>query len=132
MKSKQLIRFYFSADDVNKALDNLILDKALKSANYEKSGEFYAEQISEIIAAKRELSLLWAYLDGVMKIFSDKEIAVLKYYGRLRVGLSKLDTGVFKEVRRVLMKFRRRARGLERFGEGVRLVGEYFCLLRGG
>lgn len=132
MKSKQIIRFYFSAGDINKALDNLILDKALKSANYEKSGEFYAEQIAEIIAAKGELSLLWGYLDGVIKNFTKKERSVLKFYGGLRVGALKFEPEVFREIRRVLMKFRRHAVNLERFGEGVRLVREYYCLFKSG
>lgn len=128
MKSKQLIRFYFSADNVNKALDNLILDEALKSANYGKSCEYYAERIFALIEAKAELNRLWNYLDGVVSALTQREREVLKFYGGLRVGLSKLAVRQAKEVKRVTVKFTRHARFLGRYGEGVRLVNKYYCL----
>ncbi|MDE7083179.1 MAG: hypothetical protein K2O89_05730 [Clostridia bacterium] len=129
MKSKQLIRFYFSAGSINKALDNLILDKALKSANFGKSCEYYAERIFALIDAKRELSVLWNYLDGVVSTLTERERAVLKFYGGLRVGLSKLTKARAKEVKRVAVKFTRHARNVGRYGVGVRLVKEYYCLI---
>ena len=128
MKSKQLIRFYFSADNINKALDNLILDKALKSANYPGSCEYFAERILALIDAKKELSKLWGYLDGVLSSFSEGERSVLKFYGTLRTGVSKLSCARVKDIKRVTIKFTRRARFIERYGEGVRLVKEYYCL----
>lgn len=128
MKSKQLIRFYFSAGNVNKALDNLILDKALKSAACEKSCEYYAERILALIEAKAELGKLWNYLDGVVSSLTQRERTVLKFYGGLRAGLSKLSVRQAKEVKRVTVKFTRHARFLGRFGEGVRLVKQYYCL----
>ena len=129
MKSKQLIRFYFSADTVNKALDNLILDKALKSANHTRSCEYYAERISALIGAKEELSKLWNYLDKVVSSLSPRERSVLKFYAGLRVGLSKLSLARAKEVKRVTVKFTRHARNIERYGEGVQLVKKYYCLM---
>lgn len=129
MKSKQIIRFYFSAGNINKALDNLILNKALKSANYGRSCEYYAERILALIGAKEELSRLWDYLDGVVSSLSERERSVLKFYGGLRVGLSKLTLARAKEVKRVAVKFTRHARFLGRFGEGVRLVKKYYCLM---
>lgn len=128
MKSKQLIRFYFSAGNINKALDNLILDKALKSANFGKSCEYYAERILALIEAKEELSKLWNYLDGVVASLTERERAVLKYYGGLRAGV-KLAPSRAKEVKRVAVKFTRHARLIGRYGEGVRLVKEYYCLM---
>lgn len=130
MKSKQLIRFYFSAGNINKALDNLILDKALKSVNWWKSCEYYAERILSLIGAKEELSKLWNYLDGVVASLTKRERAVLMYYGGLRAGLTKLTPARAKEVRRVAVKFTRRARLVGRYGEGVRLVKEFYCLAR--
>lgn len=132
MKSKQLIRFYFSAGSINKALDNLILDRALKSANYGRSCEYYTERILALIDAKEELSKLWNYLDGVLSSLTQKERAVLKFYAGLRIGLSKLSEARAKEVKRVTVKFTRHARFLGRFGEGVRLVKKYYCLIRAG
>ncbi|MDE7167627.1 MAG: hypothetical protein K2O28_02110 [Clostridia bacterium] len=128
MKSKQLIKFYFSAGNINKALDNLILDKALKSANYGKSCEYYAERILTLIDAKEELSKLWGYLDTVVSSLTDRERSVLKFYGALRTGLSKLTVARAKEVKRVTVKFTRHARLIGRYGEGVRLVKKYYCL----
>ena len=129
MKSKQLIRFYFSADNINKALDNLILDKALKSANYGKSCEYYAERILALIDAKEELSKLWGYLDTVVSSLTERERSVLKFYGGLRTGLSRLTATRAKEVKRVTVKFTRHARLIGRYGEGVRLVKKYYCLM---
>ncbi len=129
MKSKQIIRFYFSADNINKALDNLIMDKALKSAAFGKSCEYYAERILALIDAKRELSRLWRYIDTVISSMTVQERAVLRFYGGLRVGLSWLTKARVKEVKRVTVKFTRRARRIENFNEGVRLVKEYYCLM---
>ena len=128
MKSKQLIRFYFSADNVNRALDNLILDKALKSANFGKSCEYYAERITALIGAKEELSKLWNYLDTVVSSLNEQEKTVLRFYAGLRVGLSRLTLAQAKEVKRVTVKFTRHARFVGRYGEGVRLVKKYYCL----
>lgn len=129
MKSKQLIKFYFSAESINEALDNLILDKALKSANYGRSCEYYAERIFALIDAKEELSRLWGYLDGVVSSLTERERSVLRYYGRLRTGLSGLTLARAKEVKRVTVKFTRHARLIGRYGEGVRLVKKYYCLM---
>ena len=128
MKSKQLIKFYFSADNVNKALDNLILDKALKSANHTRSCEYYAERITALIGAKEELSRLWSYLDAVVSSLSERERSVLRFYAGLRPGLSKLTLERAKEVKRVTVKFTRHARLIGRYGEGVQLVKKYYCL----
>jgi len=132
MKSKQIIRFYFSADGINKALDNLILDKALKSADFGRSCEYYAERILALIGAKEELSKLWNYLDGVISSLTARERAVLKYYGGMRVGLTGLTPSQVREVKRVTVKFTRHARNIGRYGEGVKLVKRYYCLMRTG
>jgi len=132
MKSKQIIRFYFSADEINKALDNLILDKALKSANFGRSCEYYAERILALIGAKEELSKLWNYLDGVISSLTARERAVLKFYGESRVGLAGLTPSCMREVKRVTVKFARHARNIGRYGEGVKLVKRYYCLMRTG
>lgn len=129
MKSKQLIRFYFSAGAINRALDNLILNEALKSANFLRSGDYYAERVLALIDAKSELGALWNYLDGVMATLKEGEKAVLEFYGGMRTGLSKLTEERAKEVKRVTVKFTRRARRIERFEKGVRLVKKYYCLI---
>ncbi len=64
MKSKRLLKFYYSADSLNRALDNLITGSALASADCGKSGDFYAEKIIEIIAAKKSLASCGGTLTG--------------------------------------------------------------------
>jgi len=130
MKSKRLLKFYFSAESVNRALDNLITENALASAGYGRDGVYYAEKICALINAKRELSALWRYLDGVIGALSVDERAVLRFYGTLRGGTSKLSTQSRREIKRVTVKFTRRARAVGRYAEGVRLVGEYYCLMK--
>ena len=129
MKSKRLLKFYYSADSLNRALDNLITGSALASADCGKSGDFYAEKIIEIIAAKKKLDELWRYLDGVMGGFSEEEGKVLRYYAQMRGGTARLPEGVARGIKRVTVKFARRARNAERFDEGIRLVGEYYSLM---
>lgn len=125
MKSKRLIRFYFSADKLNGALDNLIMKNACGT---ETNGEECVNKIIEIIEAKKSLSKLWRYLDSVISGLSEFERSVLKFYGIVRLPLKKLGIERQREVKRVIMKFCRRARFLERYEEGIGLVNLYFAL----
>ncbi len=61
--------------------------------------------------------------------FSEEEGKVLRYYAQLRVGTARLPEGVARGIKRVTVKFARRARNAERFDEGIRLVGEYYSLM---
>lgn len=132
MKIKQLVRFYFSADYLNEELDGIILSYACKSANYLKSGEYYFQRIAAVIEAKCKLNALWGYLDNVMSGITARERAVLKYYGDLRHGIAKLDEGRKKEIKRVAVKFTRRARGVGRYSDGINMVKKYYCMMRAG
>ena len=129
MKRKRLLKFYFSVEKINRALDNLITENALRSADPVCGGEYYAEKICSIICAKRELSLLWKYLDGIIKQFNENEKTVLKYYGLCRKGGVTLSEDSRRELKRVLMKFARHTHNVFRFNEGMRLVNEYYCLM---
>lgn len=115
---------------MNEALDNLILQLALKSTDYIRGGEYCAERVCEIIEDKACLSTLWSYLDGVISAFSPREKAVLKFYAKLRVGLKRIPYENAKEVKRVVVKFTRRARNAYRFFEEIKRVGKYYCLMR--
>lgn len=129
IKSKRLLRFYFNADGLECALDNLITTYACRSADCAKGGEYCAERIISLIEAKKTLSALWGYLDGVVSAFKTDELETLKYYALLRCGIRRLDAARQREVKRVLIKFVRHVRALDRFAEGVRLVGDYYCLI---
>lgn len=129
IKSKRLLRFYFNADGLESALDNLIITYACRSADCAKGGEYCAERILTLIEAKKTLSSLWGYLDGVISAFKQDELATLKYYALSRYGIKRLDGEKQREIKRVLIKFTRHVRSLDRFAEGVRLIGEYYCLI---
>ncbi len=129
MKSKRLIRFYFAADELNCALDNLILQNACNTRDFVRGGEFYAERIIEIIEIKSELGRLWNYLDKVIEGFGEGERRTLEFYGKARAGIKKLPDDRRREIKRAVVKFTRHARFTERYEEAVRLVGEFYCLL---
>ncbi|MGN0817583.1 MAG: hypothetical protein ACI4L9_01320 [Candidatus Coproplasma sp.] len=129
MNVKRLLRFYFSADKLNCALDNLIMRCACGSANSAAGGAACAERILELISAKRSLSLLWGYLNGVMQGFCEEDGELLLTYAYMRSGLTKLNKEDAKSFRRVTVRFSRRARNADRFTEGIRLVNSYYALL---
>lgn len=129
IKSKRLLRFYFKADELDGALNNLILTYAYRSADCVKGGEFYAERILAITESKKRLAELWEYLDGIISALKSGEVETLKCYALMRCGIRRLDEAERRAIKRVVIKFSRHARVLARFDEGVRLVGEYYCLL---
>lgn len=127
MNGKRVLRFYFSADRLNGALDNLILKGALRSQGEE--GEVSAQKIIKLISAKRELSLLWGYMNGVMQSFSEEDELTLFRYAYMRCGISRLDGEERKRVRRVYVRFFRKAARLKNFGEALSLVNVYYALM---
>lgn len=131
MNGKRLLKFYFGADGLNRALDNIMIKHAMSSGDYLRGGEYYAEKIFAVISAKDELSKLWRYLDGVIASFKDSEKKVLKFYGGMRGGIAKLSQEERREIKRVTVKFSRRARSVERFESAVNLVKKYYCLIGG-
>lgn len=127
MKSKKLLRFYFRADKLNAALDNLIMRAACASAT--GNGEACAEKLIELIVEKSELSSLWAYLDEVMSTFGDGDRSVLRGYALSLGGYSGMERDRANAVRRVVVRFMRRAKYLYRHAEGAGLVVRYYVLL---
>ncbi len=130
MKSKRILKFYFFAESLNFALDNLIEKFAVSSSDFTRGGDYYAEKICGIVEEKGKLSELWNFLDTVMRGFTVSERKVLRFYGATRRGISSFTEDERREIKRVTVKFGRHAKGLERFKEGVGLVGKYYCLLR--
>lgn len=128
MKVKKILRFYFSADALEKAFNNLIIDNACKSVQ-PYSGEFYAEKILCLLEEKGELSRLWNYLDGVISGISGEDRGALESYALMRIGIKKLDEEKRRGIRRAAMKFTRRARRLESFDKALRLIYKYYSLL---
>lgn len=127
--NKRLLRFYFKADELDVALNNLILTYAYRSAEGDRGGEFYAERIINVTEAKKRIAELWQYLDSVICGLKDDEVEAVKRYALMRCGIKKLNEAEQCTIKRVLIKFTRHARALDRYAEGVRLVGEYYCLL---
>lgn len=129
INSKRLMRFYFKFEELERVLDNLILTWALRSAEGAKSGDYYAERIIDIIEAKRQLCELWQYIDSVMATLTSGDKQALQGYANMRCGVRKLDDEKRLAIKRAQIKFWRHARAIERFSDGVRIVGEYYCLI---
>ncbi|MBO5328237.1 MAG: hypothetical protein J6B04_03605 [Clostridia bacterium] len=128
MKVKRVLKFYFCADRLEVRLNNLILKRALSSKN-SYNAEACADDLIKLIEAKRELSNLYAFLNGVLKNFSCEEVKVLKFYAAMRKGLSTVSEPVKRQIRRVTVKFTRKCNSVElRFSTALKLVGEYYCL----
>ncbi len=132
MKSKRLLNFYFKAESLNRTLDNLITKYALASVDFTRGCEYYAQKICSLIYAKRKLGELWRYLDGVICKFTDEEKRVLRFYGGLRGGTSRLSADKKRVIKRVAVKFARRARNIQSYAEGTAIAGEYYSLLSAG
>ena len=128
MKVKRVLRFYFSAESLERAFDKLILSNACSSALV-RGGYSCAEEICNLVGEKQELSKLWGYLDGVMGGLSETERLSLENYAGMRCGIKKLCEMKQKEIKRAAMKFTRRARRLESFDKALNLVGKYYCLI---
>lgn len=129
MESKRLLRFYFTVDNLDKALNNLITQKAISSAQYGPNGEIIGQEMCALIQVKQELSELWNYIDGVLKDFSEDELKTLCLYGTIRVGIKQLPSETQKKIRRVVTKFSRHAKYLNQYQHGVRMVNRYYGLL---
>lgn len=129
MKLKRILKFYFSAEKLNKSLDGTITRYALASADYSVSAESCAEKICAVIETKKAFSQLYDYINGIMCKFGADEVKTLEYYANLRGGILKLPEGARREFKRVLTKFSRKGSGIERFKEGLRAVDAYFAVL---
>lgn len=128
MKIKRILRFYFCAENLESAFDNLIMKIALSS--FDKSSFNCADRLCRVIGEKKELAKLWDYLDGIIPNLSEEERAALEEYARLRCGIKRLCADDVKRLRRAVIKFKRRARRLDGFLKGAELVGKYYCLIR--
>lgn len=129
MESKRLLRFYFSVDRLDKALNNLITQKAISSAVHGSNGAEIGQEMCVLIQAKKELSELWNYLDSILKAFSEDEIKSLHLYGTTKLGIKQLPLEAQRHIKKSVVKFTRRARNLDRYESGVRLVNRYYGLL---
>ena len=136
MTSKKLLKFYFGAQRLNDAMDELLLRAACASATG-GDAELCARQLCELIGCKCRLAELWSYLDGVMRRFGGRTMPlarrfgdrqVLLDYSRMRCGLSKLSADRKNEVRRVVVRFMRGARSLGRYAEALAVLNKYFVL----
>lgn len=126
MKIKEVLRFYFYAEKINTHIDRLILKRACDPAVDGRDG---ADRISLLIEEKEGLERLWAYIDGVAGGLGGEELKTLKYYSAMRVGLRRLDCESVKRIRRAGVKFVRHARRLQSFGNELKLLKKYYCLL---
>lgn len=127
---KKLLRFYFSAGSLERALDDLILAIACKSAEGIRGCAYYADKISAVTSVKRELAGIWAKLDAIIGGMNETDVKSLKRYASMRTGVSKLDICERRELHRVTVKFSRRAGGrLKPYGAAYRTLCAYYGLI---
>ena len=126
MKTKKILRFYFGADSLERAFDNLINIKAL---DLEANALENANRLCAVIGEKMGLERLWGYLDGVLSTFSEEEKGVLSFYSSRREN--PLTDGELRAVKRVVIKFTRRARRLGEFAGDIEVLKKYYCLIGG-
>ena len=125
MKTKKILRFYFGAESLETAFNNLIEHKAF---DFEADTLETAERLCLIIGEKMRLERLWAYLDGVLSAFSDAEReALCCYSSRREVPLSDEER---KAAKRATIKFTRRARRLGDFADDISILKKYFNLIK--
>ena len=128
MKVKRLVKFYFNVEGLERALDLKILTIAENSVDYNKSCEYFADKILEIISDKAELASLWAFIDKIIGSMSEKNVRALKFYARLRKGFNSLPEGVRREIKTAAVQFTRHARGIDRFRQAIGILNKYYCL----
>lgn len=130
MVIKKLLRFYFSAGSLERALNNLIEGIACRSAEGIRGCAYYADKILAVTAVKEELAALWAKLDSIVSAMSDNDVKSLKRYASMRTGVSKLDIAEKRELHRATVKFSRRAEGrLKSAGAAYRTVCVYYGII---
>ena len=124
MKPKKLLRFYFGADSLERAFDNLIAQKAF---DFGADTLETAERLCTVIGEKMRLGRLWAYLDSVISAFSEEDRAALKSYSLRRYPF---DDNGRRAAKRAVIKFTRHARRLKEFEDGFAILKKYLCLIR--
>ncbi|MCD7728844.1 MAG: hypothetical protein LUI60_02900 [Clostridia bacterium] len=118
MKTKKVLKFYFTADKAERAIDRLILKRAA-AIDYYRTAEQCAERVIALIEKKRALCLLWRHLDSAMFAFSADERKMLKSYAFSQ----RKERG---EVHRLAVRFTRRAQeGISDFEDGLDILREY-------
>lgn len=124
MKPKKILRFYFGAESLERALDNLILNKAF---DFGADALETAEKLCTVIGEKMRLEKLWGYLDSVLSSFSEEDRCALKSYSSRRS--IPLDDKGRKAAKRAVIKFTRHARRLGEFEGDFPILKKYYCLI---
>lgn len=131
MSYRQILKFYFFADELNAVLDEVILRFAKSSADCFKGCAYYAEKIGEVIAAKSELGELWAFLDLAIGSMTEGDKCALYAYaiGCTRTG--GLSEEGARAEHRAIMKLSRRVKDkLGRYARQVNVLREYYCFVK--
>ena len=124
VKPKKILRFYFGAESLERAFDNLITSKA-----FDFGGDTLetAERLCTVIGEKMRLQRLWAYLDSVLSSFSEADRAALKNYASKFTAINDSER---KAAKRAVIKFTRHARRLGEFENDFAILKQYYCLIK--
>lgn len=123
MKVKILLKFYFNAEALNKRLDGLITYHACRAAD----NSF--EKVAALIEDKSKLCNLMYYLQGRFVKLTERDLAALKSYADLRVGIRNLEDGERRNIKRAVMKFTRKLTYIGRYEEEVLVLKKYKSVL---
>jgi len=128
VRTKLILRFYFSVDKLEQSLNNIIMRKACTPSN--ASADYCSVQIIEIINDKVRLARLWDCLYSFLCKFSQKELNALSLYALMRNGVYQLPEKEYKEVNRLRAKFLRRAKSsVEKMKVELETLYKYSALL---
>ena len=122
--TKKILRFYFGADSLERAFDNLIITKA---SDFGADTLETAERLCAVIGEKMRLEKLWSYLDSVLSGFSEEDRIALLNYASAR---SALDGDKNRAAKRAVIKFTRHARRLSEFADDISILKKYYCLIK--
>ena len=127
MKAKRLLKFYFSAGNLDSVLNAAITQTAL-AAGRDGYGncEEYADKMCSLIYTKSRLAQVWARLDGIISAMTERDKCTLKLYAAMRRGPEESER---KELHRAVVKFMRRAGGILADNKVYALLGAYCCLI---
>lgn len=128
MNMKRLLRFYYCAESLDRAFDNIILRRACESARSMREGGEIAEELCKLIEKRRELAVLWERLDGVLGEMDKGDAEFLERYAGSREGMRSFGDDGLKRIRRLTAKISRRL-SLDGLNGAVAVLDGYYCLL---
>lgn len=120
MGTKKILRFYYSADNLERAFENLIMRRACAT----DADADDVERLCTVIGEKIDIQRLWGYLDKVLSGLTEEERVLLEKY-----ALGKPIGGERRRINGAVAKFLRRSWRMDDFSKEISVLEKYYCLL---